>query len=102
MKGSEGYVYCLSCKEVIIPLNMDIGNVAHSISPSNSLKALFNNINEFNGNKNENLENDIPILNCNYVDIESFKHTNNKKTFFMFHLNIASLNQNIKMNWKQF
>ena len=84
----EEYLYCLSCKEIIPfqkltrqqlfaiasdSLNKDIGNVAHYIFPSNSLKSLFNNINEFNENRNYNLENGTPILNCNYVD--SFKHT---------------------------
>ena len=43
-------------------LHKDIDNVAHYIFPSNSLKSLFNNINEFNEIKNNNLEIDTPIL----------------------------------------
>ena len=91
MKDIEEYLCCLSCKEEIIPfqkltrqqlfatasqgLNKDIDNVAHTIFPANSLKSLFININEFYENRNYNLENDTRILNCNYVDIDSFKHT---------------------------
>ena len=114
MKDSEEYLYCLSCKEEIISfqkltrqqlfvtasqdLNKDIDNVAHSIFPSNSLKSLLTNINEFNENRNYNLEDDTPILNCNYVDIDSFKHTYNNKTFSMFHLNITSLSKHKDVN----
>ena len=40
--------------------------------------------------KKEDDEN-APLLNCNYVDFESFNYKNKSNEFSLFHLNIASL-----------
>ena len=37
---------------------------------------------------------EVPDINCNYVDINSFNYKNKKNTFSLFHLNIASLKKN--------
>ena len=107
--------FCLKCKEELIPfqklsdqqflftaskgLDINLDCLKNSIFPSKSLKMFFTEINYFNqiDNNNEddnsNEEDNTSGINCNYVDIESFNHTPNKKDFSLFHLNIASLSK---------
>ena len=63
-------------------------------SSSNSIKAFFKGINEFNDNQiNGNDDEILPPLNCKYLDIRSFNYRKSKQDFSIFHLNIASLSK---------
>ena len=99
-------VFCVTCKEEIFPFqkltqqqffltsfkgqNTDIGDLEH-LFPSESIKMLFKNINEFN-NSGDN-QDEMPPLNCKYVDVESFNYPKDKNSLSLFHLNIASLSK---------
>ena len=64
-----------------------------SILPNNSLKTYFKNINNVNCHFSDN-DDDAPVINCNYVDINSFNYKNKISSLSLFHLNIASLSKN--------
>ena len=56
--------------------------------------SFFKGINEFNDNQiNVSDDENLPPLNCKYLDIRSFNYTESKQDFSIFHLNIASLSK---------
>ena len=63
------------------------------------MRLLLNSINEMNepidlGNNENNVNNtENLIINCDYVDIESFRYKEDKNNLSFFHLNIASLSK---------
>ena len=105
MVKGEKIQLCLKCIEGSLPLqkltdqqfftisakgiNKDIEDINQSILPPSSFKSFFNRVNDLSNNDNN--EEDIPAINCKYVDINSFKYTQKVKDFSLFHLNIASL-----------
>ena len=69
-------------------------------------------MNDRNQNDDKDNEDDMPQINYKDVDLDKFKHTNNKRDFSLFHLNIESLSKHTNeletiltlmdyMNWKQ-
>ena len=98
---------CLKCKEENIPfqkltdhhffastkgINKNIEDLLDIVSPSNSLKLFFNEINNLGNTTNTEVENPTSI-NCNYVDLNSFNYKPKKNTFSLFHTNIGSLSK---------
>ena len=60
-------------------INKDIDVINHSLFPSDILKSFFRGIHELNQAKRKDNDDDIPQLNSNYLDIESFNFTKKKK-----------------------
>ena len=63
---------------------------------SEDMKLFFRGLNDLNDQQQNNITNDdpdlTPVINCKYIDIESFKiHKIEKTSFSILHLNIASL-----------
>ena len=81
-------------------INKDVDLLNMSFLPNNSLKTYFKNINNITCNLMDN-DLEVPDINCNHVDINSFNYKNKKNTLSLFHLNISSLKR-IKMNMKRF
>ena len=75
-------------------INKDDDLLNVSLLPNNSLKTYFKDINNINSDLMDN-DLEVPGINCNYIDINSFNYKNKKNTLSLFHLNIASL-KNIK------
>ena len=73
-----------------IGLNDDIDSLDLAIFPINRLKSFFKEINDIGINHKDN-EDSLDEINCNYIDIDSFKYKNRQNNFSLFHLNIASL-----------
>ena len=105
MVKGEKIQLCLKCIEGSLPfqkltdqqfsaisakgINKDIEDINQSTLPPSSFKSFFKGVNDLSNNDNN--EEDIPGINCKYVDINSFKYTQKVKDFSLFHLNIASL-----------
>ena len=73
-------------------INNDVDQLNLAIFPINRL-FFFNDINNLNINIKENEEDEVPGLNCSYVDIDSFKYKTKPNLFSLIHLNIASLSK---------
>ena len=63
---------------------------------SEDMKLFFRGLNDLNDQQHNKTSNDdpdlSPIINCKYIDIDTFKiHKIDKKSFSILHLNIASL-----------
>ena len=100
---------CIKCQEESIPfqkltdqqffatsekgVNRDVDGLNTSIFPINRLKQFFKEINNLQITNNTEEEDEVPELNCNYVDIDSFKYKSNRNNLALFHLNIASLSK---------
>ena len=91
---------CIKCNKEIFPFfsteSNNSGSYITQFLASDTIKLYFKGINEFNNNQNlENNEDDFdltPIINCKYLDINSFKSCKgDKKNFSILQLNIASL-----------
>ena len=95
MKRYEETMICIKCNENNLPffnMSQETNNETLSISPSNnSIKLFFKGINELMNNQNIIDDDNIPPINCNYEDINSFNYKNNTRDLSLFHLNIASL-----------
>ena len=61
--------------------------------PNNSLRTYFKDINNINCDLMDN-DLEVPDINCNYVDINSFNYKNKNNSLSLFHLNITSLKKN--------
>ena len=101
--------FCIKCQEEIIQfqkltdyqffatsekgINNDVDNLDLVIFPINRLKTFFRDINDLNVNIKNDKDEEFPDLDCNYVDIDSFKYKTNSSKFSLFHLNIASLSK---------
>ena len=98
IRYNDDTIFCLKCNEEILPFfpssetnsnNLYSGKkLAHF---SNSIKSFFKNINEFQDKQKEYNEDNIPPINCSYVDIDNFDHKHSHHNFSILHLNIASL-----------
>ena len=100
-----GPIFCLKCQEGIIPfenlsdeqfymtsekgVNRDVDKLNVYILPNNSGKTFFKYINNINCNIADDIDTS-PEINCNYIEIDSFRYKNTKGSFCLFHLNIAS------------
>ena len=97
LKGQEFWI-CLLCNKDIYPFFPTDHNekpTKNYQSASNSIKSFFKGINEFNdlGQNNKDDDDNVPLINCTYEDIESFKLKKTDKELSFFHLNIASLSK---------
>ena len=90
---------CKTCDKSMPFSSVSITNNQHSnlnreLLASEDMKMLFKGINEINSN-NIVSEDDFdltPIMDCKYIDVESFKTLKiSKNSFSIIHLNIASL-----------
>ena len=100
MKNYDETMFCIKCNEENLPFfpslveKHDDKIESQFQSSSNSIKAFFKGINEFNDNQiNGSDDENLPPLNCKYLDIRSFNYTKSKQDFSIFHLNIASLSK---------
>ena len=92
---------CLSCNTDIFPFFLSHESKSSPKEPqfhssSNSLKAFFKGINEFNNNQirkfdDTDYDNVTQPISCQYVDVDSFRFQISKKDLPLFHLNISSL-----------
>ena len=105
MVKGEKIQLCLKCIEGSLPfqkltdqqfsvisakgINKDIEDINQSTLSPSSFKSFFKGVNDLSDNDNN--EEDIPGINCKYLDINSFNYTQKVKDFSLFHLNIASL-----------
>ena len=84
---------------------LDKDNLNRELMASEDIQMLFKSINDLNSNNiisdDSDKEFDLtPLLDCKYVNIDSFKTLKQQKdTFSIIHLNIASL-KNIRKNLK--
>ena len=107
-KNTENF-FCLKCREEIIPfqqvtdqqflvtsnycIHKHLDSLNIEITPNNTIKNFFqdiNNLADFDKKTDDDTD-DTPRINCNYTDIDSFRHKNNKNSFSLLRLNIASL-----------
>ena len=107
IKNNSEPKFCIKCQEDIIPfqkisdqqffatsekgINRDIEGLNFSIFPTNRLKDFFKDINNLQNNFENDDEAEVPVLNCNYIDIDSFDYKTKLNHLSFFHLNIASL-----------
>ena len=92
------YSFCFNCKENILPFQKNFNAQPNTIpTVNNNINLFLKSINEINKTNNLKDDDDInsenPIINCEYVDIESFNHQERKSNLSLFHLNIASLSK---------
>ena len=98
MKNYDETMFCIKCNQENLPFfpsfeeKHDDKMESQFHSSSNSIKAFFKGINEFNDNQiNGSNDENLPPLNCKYLDIRSFNYRKIKQDFSIFHLNIASV-----------
>ena len=105
----DDIVFCIKCKEEALPfqkltdqqffvtsvkgINKDPENLNQTLFPPINLKTFFEGINDLNQNDDRGSEDNLPQINCKYVDLDTFKHSKKKGDFSLFHLNIASLSK---------
>ena len=89
---------CKKCSQNL-PFH-DVRDLDHLISDqehsaSDDMRLFFRSLNDFNQQKNpskKDSQESEPIINCKYIDIESFRTLKfEEKSFNVLHLNIASL-----------
>ena len=101
-QGKESSI-CIKCNNFFFAFFSDEKNMGsesfnNEFLASENLKMFFKGINDFNKQELNNVESNedalepTPIIDCNYVDLNSFNiFKDDNKTFSIIHLNIASL-----------
>ena len=81
IQNNDETVFCSNCNEELLPFfpSKNEINKKNNVQLSESIKVFFKEINNFN--EKERDEDNAPLLNCNYVDFESFNHKNKSKDF---------------------
>ena len=101
MKKGKEIAVCIKCNESL-PFSSNVNDNTHNIYnremiASEEIKSLFKGINEVSNDQTENIRSNnefdlSPIIDCKYIDVDSFKMIKKEKSIFsIIHLNIASL-----------